>query len=267
MKSSPVHGLTLYYDVAEAETAEFIRQACDRCVPVLTGQWGLPAPADGRVYVMTSWARFVFHSAPWPRRIAYAVCFPIVWRRAAGVWPFAGGWNLPHGRRMAVGVKPARLMEHAERSLGRQIYVPAASPAETVQRVTCHELTHAFSAHLRLPAWLHEGLAMVAVDRALGRPHVQAETLRRLGGSHPPPARYNLREPEAVLDLYARGYWLTRYLAEAHAALLRRLLAQRQPATQVEAAIARELGATEAGLWAAASALTGTHFTARKEAP
>jgi hypothetical protein len=165
---------------------------------------------------------------------------------------------------MAVGVKPARLIEHTQRSLGWQIFVPAASPAEAVQRVACHELTHAFSAHLRLPAWLHEGLAMVAVDRALGRPHIQAETLRRLDGGQPPGERFNLREPGTVLDLYARGYWLTRYLAEAHAALLRRLLAEPRPRAQVEAAVARELGTTDAGLWAAASAHTGAHFTTRK---
>jgi hypothetical protein len=53
MKSASIHGLTIYYDAAEAETADLIRQACDRCVPVLTGDWGLRTPADGRIYVMT----------------------------------------------------------------------------------------------------------------------------------------------------------------------------------------------------------------------
>jgi hypothetical protein len=264
MKTLPLHGFCLYYDRAEAAAAGLVRQACDRCVPVLTAGWGLPTPADCRVYVMTSWVRFVFHSAPWPRRVAYALCFPIVWLRAARVWPYAGGWNLPHGQRMAVGIKPPRLIDRADRSLGRQVFIPAATPEETVQRIVCHELTHAFSTHLRLPTWLHEGLAMLTVDRALGQPTVQPATLDRLARPDAPVERANLRHPEAMLDLYICGYWLTRYLAEAHPALLRRLLAQTQSRANLEAAVARELGVTGRALWAAAGPLVTAHFAAER---
>jgi len=44
-----------------------------------------------------------------------------------------------------------------------------------VQQIACHELVHAFTSHLRLPVWLHEGLAMVTVDRLLQNQSIQGE--------------------------------------------------------------------------------------------
>jgi hypothetical protein len=254
--------LTLYYDEAEGAAADLICQACDRCVPTLKVGWGLPSPADCRIYVMTSWVRFVFHSAPWPRRIAYALFFPIVWLQAARVWKYAGGWNLPQGRRMAVGIKPPHLIEASDRGLGLQLFLPAASAEETVRRIVCHEITHAFSTHLRLPIWLHEGLAMVTVDRALGQPTVRPETLGRLQHIRPPATRIRLREPDAVLDLYARGYWLTRYLTEAQPEFLRSLLVHPQPWAGVEQAVADKLQLTGRDLWGAVGPILATHFGA-----
>ncbi len=260
MKTRQLHGFTLYYDEAESATADLIGQACDRCVPVLEVEWALPRPADCRIYVMTSWPRFVFHSAPWPRRIALAAFFPLLWSRAAHTWQSAGGWNLPQGRRMAVGIKPPRLIDRSDPGLGSQIFVPAASAAETVRRIVCHELTHAFSTHLRLPAWLHEGLAMVTVDRALGQPTVLPETLHRLRLTRPPAARIDLRDAEAVLNLYARGYWLTRYLAEAQPELLRSLLVQRQPPARLEATVAAALHVTGRDLWETGGPIVTAYF-------
>jgi hypothetical protein len=259
MNSVALHGLVLYFDEREAAAAQLVRQGCDAAVPILTADWGLPTPPDCRVYVMTSWVRFVFHSAPWPRRLAYAVCFPVVWLQAVRVWPYAGGWNLPQGRRMAVGIKPPRLIDSAERGLGRRIFT-STSPAESVRRITCHELTHAFSAHLHLPAWLHEGLAMVTVDRALGQPTVLAETLEWLRAPRPPVAQPRVRDPQAMLEVYARGYWLTRYLAEARPGLLPRLLERPRPPNWVEDRVASELGTTRAGMWAAVGPLVSACF-------
>ena len=48
--------------------------------------------------------------------------------------------------------------------------------ASQVQRIACHELVHAYTAHLKLPAWLHEGLAMLTVDRFFERPTVKRES-------------------------------------------------------------------------------------------
>ena len=81
---------------------------------------------------------------------------------------------------------------------------------------------------------------MVAVDRYFERPTVLPETLDMLAGQ--PQAegqpRIDPRDPEAMIRLYARGYWLTRYLDELQPELLTDLL--RQPLTNdaLEARIA-----------------------------
>ena len=52
------------------------------------------------------------------------------------------------------GVKPPRLVQLADRRAGDQIFVKEKDIGEKVQSITCHELAHAFTSHLRLPAWL-----------------------------------------------------------------------------------------------------------------
>jgi len=112
-----------------------------------------------------------------------------------------------------------------------------------VQQITCHELVHAFTSHLRLPVWLHEGLAMLTVDRFLGRPTVQAETIEAL--AHSPGAaspgrypRFTTQDPHAIVYLYVRGYWLTRYIEETRPGLLKSLLTRRYRHDELESQIA-----------------------------
>jgi hypothetical protein len=45
--------------------------------------------------------------------------------------------------------------------VGEFIFVEEKDTQTNVRHVTCHELTHACSAYLGLPAWLNEGLAVV----------------------------------------------------------------------------------------------------------
>lgn len=44
-----------------------------------------------------------------------------------------------------------------------------AEETHTVERVIAHEMTHASVAHLRIPLWLNEGLAVNVEDRLMGR--------------------------------------------------------------------------------------------------
>jgi hypothetical protein len=232
MKYENIAGLRLFYEPQEEEAARLIGKACEKSAQLLQKRWGLALPGDCRVYVMTSWTRFLFHSAPLPWKIYLALTFPLIARRAASIWPYAGGWALSHGRRQVVGVKPPRLIKTGDRSLGEKIFIQDRNVNEIVQTVTCHELTHAFTFHLKLPTWLHEGLATLAMEHYLGRPIVRQETLEYLAHLTPANSRsrrekLRVEDQQLLISQYARGYWLTRYIDETQPELLKELLSRR----------------------------------------
>jgi hypothetical protein len=267
MQKIVVEGLTLYFDAEEQEAAGWVRQACERSVRLLREQWGLAAPKDCRVYIMTSWLDFAFRSAPWPWKVLLALTLPLWAFRIRKLWPLAGGWAQSYGRRRAVGVKPPRLLQLADRRMGERIFIEEGTLDEKVQRITCHELTHAFTSHLRLPPWLQEGLAMVMVDRCFERPTVRPETLALLD---PSPGRQSTRGDQklriedegASITLYARGYWLTRYLEETRPGLLKELLARRYRQDELEGQIASAYGKRPEEFWGEVDGVLSSHFGA-----
>lgn len=242
-----IEGIALVYDDAEREAAALIGEACARAARLLREEWGLATPPDLQVHVMTAWLRFAFQSAPWHWRPLLAVTLPLWALRERRIWPVAGGWALSYGRRRVVGIKPPWLLQQADRRLGERVFIPIEDINQKVQHVTCHELTHAFAAHLRLPVWLNEGLAMLAVDRFAGQPTVRPDTLDALaraaqsGQPAPRGVRY-ARDPDALVAQYVRGYWLTRYLDETHPALLREVLSRRRGRAALEGEIAAACG-------------------------
>jgi hypothetical protein len=260
-----VDSLTLFYDAQEREAAELIRQACQRSVPLIRESWGLETPTECRVYVMTSWPRFVFHSAPWTKRISLALFAPLWVFQARRLWRYAGGWVRSYGERVVVGVKPPRLVQLGDRSIGERIFLPAQDVDEKVQQNTCHELVHAFSDHLRSPVWLHEGMAMLTVDRFCERPTVRAETLETLerwsqSARTGEEEQLNLTDPEAVVYLYARGYWLTRYVEETQPGLLKGLLSRRRDHAEIESEIADAYGRGRKAFWREIDDALVAHF-------
>ncbi|MCJ7626626.1 MAG: hypothetical protein MUO76_24295, partial [Anaerolineaceae bacterium] len=60
----------LFFDPQEHGSAELLRVAVEKSFQTIQEHWGLNLPEDLRVYVMTSWQRFIFHSAPWFWKIA-----------------------------------------------------------------------------------------------------------------------------------------------------------------------------------------------------
>jgi hypothetical protein len=250
-------GLTLFFDAQEREAAQLIGQACEKSVPLIGESWGLDPPQDCRVYVMTSWSRFVFQSAPWGRKILFAVLLPFWALRAKRLWPYAGGWVRSYGERVTVGLKPPRLVQLGDSSIGKRIFIPVQDVQEKVQFNTCHELVHAFTDHLRLPVWLHEGLAMVTVDRFAERRTVRPETLEVVarwseragpGGIE----ELHLGDPDAVVYLYVRGYWLTRYIEETRPGLLKGLLTRSRRSIsrdELESEIAAAYGKGREEFW------------------
>ena len=178
---------------------------------VINDSWGLEAPQDCRIYVMTSWMRFVFQSAPFPWRVVLALSLPLWPGRFRRTWEFSAAWTLRYGRRVVIGIKPPRLLELSNKRVGAYMYEPETDVQAKMRQLTCHELIHACSATLRLPAWLNEGLAFVTVDRCLGKRTIRLDTLdmlRRIQPKEPPPGYRELvrLEPELIAYHGVRGY-------------------------------------------------------------
>ncbi len=256
MHSVEIAGLRLYYPPEEAETAGIIAGACVRGLEIIQEHWGLNAPAECRIYVMTSWRGFLLHAAPWPWRIAMTITLPIWGPRAQALWTVAGGFHQAFGRRRAIGVKPPRLLEEADRTIGQRIFVrPEPRDLEReVRHVTCHELAHACTAHLRPPMWLNEGLAMVTVDHFNGAPTVRDDSLEILARGHAAgdSARYqdvDADDQEALLYHAVRGYWLTRFLDEQHPDTLQSLLAGPHSRREVSRLLAEAVGSEVQRVW------------------
>lgn len=265
METIPIAGMTLFFDAAEREAAELIGGACERSAATIRDCWGLDTPQDCRVYVLTAPLAFFFHAAPWPWRLLLGVSLPLWAPRVRRTWASANGWTQRYGQRRAVGVKPPRLARTGVNGGGGRIFVATADVDEQVCHTTCHELTHAFSAHLRLPMWLNEGLANVTVDRLAGRPTIQAATLDSLGnGAYGNRAedyrRLRSGDLEGLIYHFVRGYWLTRYLDETQPALLRRVLARRHRPRALEGEIAAALGLAPAPFWDEIDGRVVAHF-------
>jgi hypothetical protein len=264
METRSIHTVTLYFDAGEERAADLITGACQRSLDLIHELWGLAAPAECRVYVMTSWQRFMFHSAPWPWRIYLALTLPLRYGRIQQVWAMAGGWAQRYGQRQTIGIKPPRLLREVDAGLRERVFV-RREVDEWVQHNTCHELVHACSEHLRLPSWLHEGLAMITVDRFAGKATVKGVTLQTLAslsqGTRPQEGYAGFSsDPDSLLYLAVRGYWITRYLAEAQLALLREQFAQPQPHEALEGALAAGMGMDLEEFWSRIDSVVVSHF-------
>jgi hypothetical protein len=254
MNEKNVADIHLFYEPAEHETAALLEIAIPRSVELLQQRWGLPVPADCRVYVMTSWAQFFFHPAKWPMKIYLGLFFPIIAYRARQVWPLAAGWTTTLGKRRVVGIKPPRLMQTADRSLGQLLFQPGLEMDDKVASTACHELTHAFTMHLRPPTWLNEGLATLAMEYYLNSRVVLPGTVHQLGAL---PSKYLGRGVEQMrthnkqwfLLQYIRGYWLTRYIDETRPELLKTLLAEPRTNTALEETLAAGYGKKVGRFW------------------
>ena len=170
-----------------------------------------------------------------------------------------------YGQAPAVGIKPPRLMATADRSVGDKLFVRDVDTEDEVRQVTCHELTHACSNHLRLPTWLHEGIAMVSVDRLRGRPSVRSDTLDLIAARSEKASptgypRSSLQYADAWVYLYARGYWLTRHILDENPTLIPELLARRRPHRDIEEETASAFGLGQEEFWSGIDEVLVTHF-------
>jgi hypothetical protein len=164
METRYIHGgIELHFPAEEREAAQVVERACERSISVILEAWGLAPPNRCRVYVMTSWLRFVLQSAPWHARLAFALLLPFWCFPVRKLWKSSGGWTQAYRRCPAMGVKPPRLIAETDQSIGEMIFVKEPDLNKKMEHVTCNEMTHVCSAALSLPLWLDEGIAMITV--------------------------------------------------------------------------------------------------------
>lgn len=261
LESRTISGITLHFPVEEQAAAEIIAAACSRSMTLIHDLWKVPAPKDCRVYVMTHWLSFLIHSTPWPFKILYTLTFLIWVGRVQHIWRLAGGWTQVLGKRVVVGIKPARLLENSDRSIGEKIFNKIEPIERKIELITAHELTHAHTLPLKLPSWLNEGLAMVTSDRLLGEATVKEETLTALATED------GLAKYPALSIQFIRGYWLVRYLLDVHPAFLSDLLVHPIRPNDVEKRIAALLQIDPKAFWRQTDAKTAEYFMSRSNTP
>jgi hypothetical protein len=265
MESERIGGITLPTNPGEQDTVDLIGSACAEAIQLIQESWGLGPPEDCHIYVMTSWLGFVFQSAPWHWRILLGATMPLWCFRARRTWPYSAAWTQRYGRRVAIGVKPPRLLEQSDRSIGVRMFVKEKDMKVNVQHVTCHELVHACSAHLKLSTWLNEGIATVTTDHFLGRRTIREETLEFMRGFLPKAAPPTYRElsrmdGEAIAYHGVRGYWLVQYLEDERPGFLRRLFSLRRDAQAIEREVMAELGMEPGRFWNQIDDVVVDHF-------
>lgn len=253
MERISISGLTIYYDADEHEAVDKVALACEQSVRSITSNWQLDIPQDCRVYILTTWPRCVFQGAPFGSQILLGLTLPMWYKEFKTRWLYSGGWSLQYGVRQVVGIKAPRLIVQTPDPIGTSIFV-AFENNRKVLSITCHELTHAFSSHLRLPSWMHEGLAMISVDRCLGEQTVRQDTLQFLRNctqTRDSIERIDLNkqsQDEIVLH-YLRGYWLTRYLVDTQPELFNELLNVHYDRRELERSITEVLGIKQDEFW------------------
>lgn len=260
-----VSGLVVVYDRSEQQTADLISKTCAKAIQLAQENWGLEPPEDCRIYVMTSWFGFVFQSAPWSWRLLLGTTMPFWCFRARRTWPYSAAWTQRYGSRVAIGVKPPRLLAQSDKSISVRMFEEEKDMRVNVQHVTCHELVHACSAHLRLPAWLNEGIATLTAEQFLGRPAIRQDALAFMKDYMPKAAPPTYRElsrmgGEAIAYHGMRGYWLVRYLEEMCPGFLRRTLTRRQEAGAIEREMIAELGMAPESFWGDIDGVIADHF-------
>ena len=246
--------IRLIYPAPEAEAASLIEASCLRSLETIRWLWGPPEPEDCRVYVMTSMLRFIYCSSGIRVKISLTLFLPFWYRAMRKFWPLTAGLTRQVKDRPIVGVKPPRLLVEADTRIGERLFIKEADMIRKLESTVCHELTHAFFSHLKLPNWLNEGVAMLSVDEHFQHESVRRDTLDLLNEGRGAVGAssalgYAKLKPEEVVCVYARGYWLTRFLRERHPDVLRSFLTQERTAQQFDAELARLLGVPLHLLW------------------
>jgi hypothetical protein len=260
-----IGALTINFDSAHQGTADLISETCTEAFTLIRGKWGWEAPPNCQISVMTSWAGFFFQTAPWTWKIILALTFPFWAPRARRSWPISAAWTQRYGKHVAIGVKPPDLLEKPDSLFSSPIFVEETDNETILRHVTCHELVHASSSHLRLPMWLNEGIAAVTVDQFLGKPTILDETLNLVEitlPKAPPPSYREFVQTRGDTFGYhtVRGYWIVRLIEEEHPGFLRAILSKNSEPNEIEKEIATLLQINPDQFWQRIDGTVITHY-------
>ena len=266
MIQETIEQVQFFYPPEEKSDAVIIRKAISTTIEVLNQRYGLQPPDNCRVILMTGWQMFLDNASPGLMKLTLPLIKMLQGKRFEATWKLAGGWNQKMGRHVVAGVKPGRLIQLADRRVGEKIFIPSDSIDEKVFSITSHELTHAFSDHLRLPSWLNEGLAMLTAGHTLEKETVRNDTLEFLKNSRIGRiTRLNLANEDAIVLLYVRAYWLTRWLEQEKSNLLQSWLKRPLRPGRIDQQLASEFKMSTTGFWNSIDHFLFDYFAREKE--
>jgi len=256
MKHVIAGNIKILYNNAGKSSVDLFANACTKSIPVIYETWGLKAPANCKVYIMTSWQSYLFQTLSWAEKFFLVVVLPIslpqVYMKMSKSWRLFSGWTVPS--RPNCWIKTLALVNMSSHELRDKVHIQETDPDNIVRLAICHELTHAFSVHLKLPLWLSEGIAMYTTDKFAGKITVKAESLKYL---EPNPhknrstnyTKLTTGDDDRIAYNYARGYWLTRYLEHNFPGFIRGLLVKRQSKRKIEQQLSLKTGIPVKDFW------------------
>jgi hypothetical protein len=271
MATRKIGNIKIIYSSKEKATADLIAEACEKSVQLADELWGLGPPPDCRIYVMTSWSGFILHSSPWTWKPILALTFPLWFRRIHRTWKYSAAWTQRYGLRAAIGIKPARLIEQSDRSVGVRMFVEEKDTSMNVRQVACHEIVHACSTHLWLPVWLNEGIATVTADNFMEKQTIREDTLEFIKEYQPKKRPPTYREMsrmsgEAIAYHGSRSYWLVRFLEEEFPGFLKEAFSEGMDEEEIQNEIAAELEIEPKDFWIEIDDIITDYFINEEEA-
>lgn len=255
-----IGNVSFVYPNNEENDVYIIKSAIEKCNMVCKDHWGFETPQDIKLILMTSWEMFLEEAVPDKQRWKLWFIRKFNAARFEQIWEIAGGWNQSFGNCVVAGVKPGYLIKAADRSIGKEIFIDEEIH-EKVFTVTCHELTHAHSDFLKLPVWLHEGLAMRTADLCAGKQTVRPDSLDLLRYSNKGRiTRYDLKDEAVLVLLYLRSYWLVRWLESEHLESLKKHFDKPHSPKEFEIWIAKLMGFPVNLLWSQMDLFLADYF-------
>jgi hypothetical protein len=263
------HGIKIFNDTSDQDLTAVISSVCADALQVAQESWGLAPPRDCRIHVMTSWQQFYKQATPWYYLPLMLISIPIWGTRAKKIWPLAGAWTQRFANRVVIGVKPPRLLEASNRTVGLILYETETDMRVKMHQLISHELTHACAARLNLPAWLNEGIAFVSMERTTGKRVVRPDTLELLRAEMPrckPPGYRQLTKmgTQAMAMHSARGYWLVRLLEDTEPGFLKSVFSSHKKTDCIDILMAGLLKLPEESFWQQVDERILAHFQVNK---
>ena len=254
VQTRAIRGLTLYFNAEDQTAANLIGEACDTSVDLIHTTWNLETPANVCVYVMTSWLHFVFHSAPWTWRVLLAITLPLWVLRMRRMWQIAGRW-----RNVTANAAPSASSHHVFYKLQTRALANASSSrvSTSTKKSAATPATNSstpFRPISSCPSGSTRDWQWSRSTSSQAQPTVQPTSLETLAlttdkinprsyrGVHP-------TDPDGLVYLTTRGYWITRYLEATNPGLLQELLSEKMTHAALEDRVAAACGIDRETFW------------------